>query len=140
MESDRIFSFQITGFISLAVVLISTLTFVLETLPYFDKENSEYPICVIILEVIDQAAVIFFTIEYVVRFMCSPRKWPFVKDTMNIIDVLAIMPVYIGLALDQLEDLKIIGNAARTIRLVRILRIIRVFKLLRHFTFNGHDF
>ena len=60
-------------------MLISTLTFVLETLPYFDKENSEYPICVIILEVIDQAAVIFFTIEYVVRFMCSPRKWRFLK-------------------------------------------------------------
>ena len=52
---------------------------------------------------------------------------------MNIIDLLAIVPFYLTFVLDQLEDLKIIAKAGKTVRLVRVLRIIRVFKLVRHF-------
>ena len=55
------------------------------------------------------------------------------KGKMNIIDLIGIVPFYVALVLDHLEDLKIIGKAAKTIRFVRILRIIRVFKLVRHF-------
>ena len=70
--------FQIAGFVSLAVVLISTVTFVLQTLPDFE-DDSKYPVFVKIIEAIDDAAVIFFTLEYLVRFMCSPYKWRFFK-------------------------------------------------------------
>ena len=52
---------------------------------------------------------------------------------MNLIDVLAIIPFYLTLALDSMEDLTIIGKAGKLIRLIRVLRIMRIFKLVRHF-------
>ena len=52
---------------------------------------------------------------------------------MNMVDLLAIIPFYLTLALDSMEDLTIIGKAGKLIRLVRVLRIMRIFKLVRHF-------
>jgi hypothetical protein len=54
---------------------------------------------------------------------------------MNMIDLLAIIPFFLTLALSNLEDFKIIGKTGKIIRLVRVLRIMRIFKLARHF--NG---
>ena len=60
------------AFTSLGVVLISTLTFILGTFPEFQPMEesgvpSEYPQAVSIMEVIDNIAVAFFLMEYVVR-------------------------------------------------------------------------
>ena len=62
------------AFTSLAVVLISTLTFVLGTFPEFQPEEESgqpeiYPEAVAVMEIIDNIAVGFFLIEYVVRFV-----------------------------------------------------------------------
>ena len=59
------------AFTSLGVVLISTLTFVLGTFPEFQSEAesgtpAEYPQAVMVMSVIDNIAVGFFLIEYVV--------------------------------------------------------------------------
>lgn len=60
------------AFTSLGVVLISTLTFVLGTFPEFQTEDEsgipeEFPQAVMVMSVIDNIAVGFFLIEYVVR-------------------------------------------------------------------------
>ena len=52
---------------------------------------------------------------------------------MNMIDVFAIIPFYLSLLLEGLEDFEIIGKAGKIIRLVRVMRILRIFKLVRHF-------
>ena len=113
---------------SLAVVLVSTICFVLQT-----SDDAFRPSTISAIEFIDNLTVYFFTLEYSLRFLSSPRQCAFLKDVMNTLDLLAIVPFYIALALDHLEDIKIIGKASKTIRLVRILRIIRIFKLVRHF-------
>ena len=82
---------------------------------------------------IEDLCVIFFTIEYMMRFVCSPNKKRFLKKGMNLIDLLAIIPFYLNLLLNQLDDITILGKAGKTLRLIRILRIIRIFKLVRHF-------
>ena len=61
------------------MVLLSTITFVLQTLPDFEEGSTEFPIIVAILTKIDEAAVIFFTIEYLTRFICCPKKWRFFR-------------------------------------------------------------
>ena len=52
---------------------------------------------------------------------------------MNFIDLLAIVPFFLGVVLKGLEDMQIIGKAGKIIRLVRIMRIMRIFKMVRHF-------
>ena len=59
------------AFTSLGVVLISTMTFVLGTFPEFQSKHetgvdSEFPALVLGMSVIDNIAVGFFLIEYVV--------------------------------------------------------------------------
>ena len=77
--------------------------------------------------------MIFFTTEYGIRFICSPKKWRFFKAPSNFIDFLAIIPFFVTLVLESLEDINILGRAGKLVRLVRVLRIFRMFKLVKHF-------
>ena len=124
------YSLQVFECISLSMTLISTLLFILHS----SFENEDVTIRFKTpLEMIDTFTIIYFTIEYILRFSCSPQKCKFFKQPMNLVDLLAVLPFYLTLALDQLQDLKIIAKAGKTIRLVRVLRIIRIFRLVRHF-------
>ena len=49
------------------------------------------------------------------------------------IDLLALVPFYVTLFLDQMDDIYLIGKTGKIIRLVRVLRIMRIFKMVRHF-------
>ena len=111
------------------MVVIFLFTFILQVSLEFDDESAEYKT----LQMIDDVSVMFFTIEYTIRFSCCPQKWKFFKNPMNMVDFLAIIPYYINLILTQIEDITILGMAGKTVRLVRVLRIIRIFKLVRHF-------
>ena len=79
--------FQVFGFTSLGVISISTLTFVLQTFPDFQDNHAlaagsastENGLFETILNGIDVLAIYFFTGEYSVRFVCSPRKCVFFK-------------------------------------------------------------
>ena len=93
----------------------------------------EYPTVVFIIEIMDNFVVIFFAIEYMIRLVISPRKFKFIKQPMNVIDILAVIPFLISLLLEGLEDFEIIGKTGKIIRLVRVMRIMRLFKLVRHF-------
>lgn len=44
----------------------------------------------------------------------------FLKEAMNIIDMVAICPFYISLILEGLEDFEIIGKTGKMIRLVSV--------------------
>ena len=47
--------------------------------------------------------------------------------------MLAIIPFFITVIINEMEDSKIIGKAGKMIRLVLVLRVMRIFKLVRHF-------
>ncbi len=118
------------------MVLISTVTFVISTIDELQQDEKgrvEYPTILAIIEYIDNFVVVFFTLEYFVRLIVAPRKLKFMKGAMNMIDLLAIIPFYLSVLLEGLEDFEIIGKAGKIIRLVRVMRILRIFKLVRHF-------
>ena len=97
--------------------------------------------------------VLFFLMEYLVRFICSPRKWRFFKQPMNLVDFFAIIPFMLDLVIGGLQveptlsiktnhhhhhyyfgqDFEIMGKAGKIVRLVRVMRVMRIFKLVRHF-------
>lgn len=107
------------------MVILSTLTFIISTMEEFqalDRGQTEMPTIVLVIDYIDTFVIIFFTIEYFVRFTCAPRKWRFFKNPMNLVDLFAIIPFYLALFLNQLEDIQIIGKAGKIVRLIRIMR------------------
>jgi potassium voltage-gated channel delayed-rectifier subfamily S protein 3 len=67
------------------------------------------------------------------RLLCSPVKWKFFIQPMNLIDFVSLLPFYIALVFIALEDLSDIGKAGKIIRLLKVMRILRVYKLFRHF-------
>ena len=85
------------------------------------------------IEVLDIITVIIFTIEYITRLICSPVKWKFFIQGMNLVDFIALLPFFISKILEGLEDYQIIGKAGKIIRLMKVMRIFRVYKLFRHF-------
>ena len=106
--------------------------FCIETLPEFrkkdasgeTKDNHTFFI-------IETFCIGWFTIEYLTRLISSPNKWKFVKEALNLIDLVAILPYFLNFALN--------GNNSNVssvaiLRAVRLVRVFRVFKLSRYST------
>lgn len=66
-----------------------------------------------------------FTIEYIVRIYSSPKPWAYIRSYYGIVDLLAILPSYLGIFFGDLGYLLMI-------RLLRVLRVFRIFKLVRY--------
>ena len=121
---------------SLGVILVSTVTFIVSTFEELQVDaegNQKYPKVILAIEILDVITVVLFTVEYFTRFICSPVKWKFFIKAMNLVDFIALLPFFISMALEELEDYQIIGKAGKMIRLMRVMRMLRVYKLFRHF-------
>jgi len=68
---------------------------------------------------------IVFSLEYLLRIYSSPRPLKYIGSFYGVVDLLAILPTYLGLFFDQYTFLL-------TIRALRLLRMFRVFKLARY--------
>ncbi|XP_072257667.1 A-type voltage-gated potassium channel KCND2 isoform X2 [Pyxicephalus adspersus] len=75
---------------------------------------------------LDTACVMIFTVEYLLRLIAAPSRYRFIRSVMSIIDVVAIMPYYIGLIMTNNED---VSGAFVTLR---VFRVFRIFKFSRH--------
>ncbi|NP_001279328.1 potassium voltage-gated channel subfamily A member 2-like [Callorhinchus milii] len=148
--------------VSVMVILISIVSFCLETLPMFREEaehlgaprpqhtNSTEPYQsgtftdpFFILETL---CIIWFSFEFLVRLFACPSKPIFFKNMMNIIDIVAIIPYFITLgtelaAQQQQHQEKEEGAGQQQgqqamslaiLRVIRLVRVFRIFKLSRH--------
>ena len=61
----------------------------------------------------------FFTFEYLTRIYCSPRPRKYIFSFFGIVDLLATLPLYIGL----------LFPGARYLLIIRAFRLIRVFRV-----------
>ncbi len=97
------------------LIVISIITFSLETLPNLSLENRD------ILQRLELLIVSIFTAEYLLRILVADKKVKFITSFYGIIDLLAILPFYLSVGLDL-----------RVLRVFRLLRLFRAFKLLRY--------
>ena len=67
----------------------------------------------------------FFTFEYLTRIYCSPHPRKYVLSFFGIVDLLATLPLYIGL----------LFPGARYLLIIRAFRLIRVFRVFKLFNF-----
>ncbi|KAH7699171.1 Protein KVS-3 [Aphelenchoides avenae] len=124
---------KIWSMISVLFVLLSLAGLIMSSIPDFLGENFTPHWSIHLLEAICMG---FFTIEYLVRFLVSPEKKAFVKEPLNLIDLLTIIPFYAeeGLALFGFDDIELrnFRGAMVAIRVLRLAHLARVFKLARY--------
>jgi len=68
---------------------------------------------------------IAFSLEYFLRIYSAPKPLKYITSFYGVIDLMAILPTFLGLFFDQYTFLL-------TIRALRLLRMFRVFKLARY--------
>jgi potassium voltage-gated channel Shab-related subfamily B protein 1 len=91
-----------------------------------DYEFKDNPI----FEMIEIICIIWFTIEFCLRFWSSPNNKCFLKGPTNVIDVVSILPFYLALLSSMLDSHSKVFD--KLFPLFRMLRILRIFKLARH--------
>ena len=119
--------YYVTGFF----IAISVMANVVETIPCgVIPGTNKNPPCGERYEVVffclDTACVMIFTAEYLVRLFAAPDRCKFMRSVMSVIDVVAILPYYIGLAMTDNKD---VSGAFVTLR---VFRVFRIFKFSRH--------
>lgn len=103
--------------IVLFFILISTILFVVESDTSIAVEFHKF------FSFSEYLIVIFFSIEYILRIYSSKNKFKYVFSFFGIIDILSILPFYLGLYVD--------------LRILRSFRLLRVFRLLKIVKFNN---
>jgi voltage-gated potassium channel len=68
---------------------------------------------------------ILFTIEYVLRLLCTRRPIAYATSFFGIVDLVSILPTYISLLLPGSQYLLVV-------RILRLLRVFRVLKLVEY--------
>jgi voltage-gated potassium channel len=106
-----------------ALILVSIVTFSVETIPNLKPETKA------LLYAIEVFSVSVFTIEYLLRIYVADSKPKFVFSFFGIIDLFAILPFYLSFGID-LRSLR----ALRFLRLFRVLKLVRYNKAMNHFT------
>jgi len=141
---DTSFAARIVAVISVCIITISIVTFCIETLPQFRYEKVNCKTNNATGEedcetreiqndkampwfAIESACIVWFTFEYVMRFISSPQKLIFARSFLNLIDVIAIIPYYITLPMES-SNVSSLG----VLRVIRLVRVFRIFKLSRH--------
>ncbi|XP_055863054.1 potassium voltage-gated channel protein egl-36-like isoform X2 [Biomphalaria glabrata] len=96
-----------------------------------DWDNKELPHPALLI--MDVSCLIFFTLEYITRFVCSPSKITFLRASQNIVDFLAFAPDYIEMLFLIIDPIQNEGMAImEMLFILRILRLFRIFRLIRH--------
>jgi voltage-gated potassium channel len=74
---------------------------------------------------------LLFTAEYIARIYSSPNPRQYITSFYGIVDLLAIVPTYLGIFIPEANQLIIL-------RLLRVLRIFKVLKLIRFINEGNH--
>ncbi|XP_070504919.1 potassium voltage-gated channel protein Shal-like isoform X1 [Chironomus tepperi] len=119
--------YYVTGFF----IAVSVMANVIETVPCGHRPGRAGTISCgerykVVFFCLDTACVMIFTAEYLLRLFAAPDRWRFVRSVMSVIDVVAIMPYYIGLFMTDNDD---VSGAFVTLR---VFRVFRIFKFSRH--------
>eukprot|EP01048_Picozoa_sp_COSAG05_P002755 COSAG05_NODE_119_length_17779_cov_273.146049_9_plen_528_part_00 len=107
------------------LILISTSCFIIETMPQFRQvsESTWFTL--------EAICIAGFTIDFVIRMVCTPDCKAFWTEFMNMVDFVAIMPFYVEMAVKLVVDDAPIPQYLRVIRVVRLARVLRIIRMTK---------
>ncbi|XP_029520370.1 potassium voltage-gated channel subfamily D member 1-like [Oncorhynchus nerka] len=119
--------YYVTGFF----IAVSVIANVVETVPCRPIKGSIKDLPCgekfsVAFSCLDTACVLIFSFEYLMRLYAAPSRCDFARSVMSVIDVVAILPFYIGLVMPENEE---VSGAFVTLR---VFRVFRIFKFSRH--------
>ena len=97
------------------LIVLSVLTVLLETVPEFQAQYQVQFKCA------EWVFTGLFTLEYLLRLIAVRKPWQYATSFFGVVDLLAILPTFIGLLVP--------GSAS--LRVIRILRLLRMFRVLK---------
>ena len=62
-----------------------------------------------------------FSLEYLLRLLCSKRPWPYARSFFGLVDLVSSLPTLLTLGIP----------AGQSLMIVRVLRLLRVFRILK---------
>ncbi|XP_040476335.1 potassium voltage-gated channel subfamily V member 2 [Ursus maritimus] len=104
-----------------------------------------------ILEHVEMLCMAFFTLEFLLRLASTPDLRRFARSALNVVDLVAILPLYLQLLLEcftgedqghgrgsprehDIETVGRVGKVGQVLRIMRLMRVLRILKLARHST------
>eukprot|EP00803_Ostreobium_quekettii_P010940 evm.model.scf_1031.4 EVM.evm.TU.scf_1031.4 scf_1031:27261-34478(-) len=103
----------------LMFIIVSSVTFCLETIPDLATASRRN-----VFRAIEISSVTLFTVEYGIKLATADRTMEFFWNIFNLVDLAAILPFYVEVALD------FSGVLGQT-RILRVTRLVRVFRVLK---------
>lgn len=97
-------------------ILVSFGLVVLESIPELEATYGR------LLRVGEWVFTVLFTLEYVMRLLCVVHPWQYASSFLGMIDLLAVLPTYLGVLLPG-------AHVLISFRILRLLRIFRILKL-----------
>ena len=105
----------------MVLILFSIVVFCVETMPkYYDKNEGLWL-------GLEAAIMAIFTLEYVLRLFAASDRLKWMILPLNIIDFVAILPIYITLITNDAGS----DNDASGLSIVRVLRLVRIFRIFK---------
>ncbi|WP_027000539.1 ion transporter [Eisenibacter elegans] len=115
-------------YFDVALLVFIVLSVVLVLLESMVEVYQSYRPALLVLEWTFSA---FFLMEYALRIYCSPKPWRYVLSMWGVIDLLAVLPIFILIFTSGLQYLF-------SIRLLRLMRVFRILKLGQYFQAADH--
>jgi potassium voltage-gated channel Shaker-related subfamily A protein len=158
-EPDSSLAARVFAVLSIVCILVSVVNFCLETLPNFDRpicvnvsttgpmngsisadETTTVAPPGVYMQpnyrdpffIVESICVTWFSVEFVLRLIGCPSKRHFCRSIMNVFDVLAILPFFVILIVQQTQGNCETAKKSGSFVFIRVLRVFRIFKLSKH--------
>ncbi|XP_038584045.1 potassium voltage-gated channel subfamily S member 3-like [Micropterus salmoides] len=128
-------SAKVMAVASLTVVIVSIVAMCVHSMPDFHQVDvNEKEIENPVLHFFESLCVLCFSAEFILRLAVAPSARKFLCSPLNIIDLMSIMPFYVTLVCDIMDEGENtdLENVGKVVQILRLMRVFRILKLARH--------
>ena len=108
----------------LIAILLSMLAVTLESVQFIKAEYGNA------IRIFEWGFTVLFSIEYILRIYCAPRRLKYITSFYGIVDLVSILPTYLSIFI----------GGSHYVTIVRGLRLLRIFRILKLTHFLGEAY